>query len=80
MCNLVEGLGDGRASIKSERRTGIATFGNLLSYRNLAQERYIELGGKFLASLLTEDVVFLLRHVGRREIGHVFHQAINGDL
>ena len=57
--------GDG-INLGSSRRTIITTLADALNDRNLGKQWHVHLLGEILATLLTEDIILVLRQLGRK--------------
>lgn len=55
--------------------TGVSAFADALDDRNLAEERNAVSVSHFLAAILSEDVVLVLRKFLWCEPGHILHEA-----
>ena len=61
-------------------RTVVTILANALHDGNLSQQRHVHLFGKAFHPFFPEQVVSVLRQLGRSEPCHVFHQPKDGDI
>ena len=66
--------GDG-IHLGSSRRTIITTLADALNDRNLGKQWHVHLLGEILATLLTEDIILVLRQLGRSKVSHVLDKT-----
>ena len=53
------------------KSTVSANLADALNDRNLGEQRHIHFLGEVLATLLTKDIILVLRQLGRRKVSHV---------
>ena len=59
---------------------GIAVVADALNERYLGEQRYLHLLGKLLAAFLTEDLITVLRQLGRGEPRHILDESEDGHV
>ena len=70
-----ESLTGNRINLGSSRRTIITTLADALNDRNLGKQWHVHLLGEILATLLTEDIILVLRQLGRSKVSHIFDKT-----
>ena len=70
-----ESLTGNGINLGSSRRTIITTLADALNDRNLGEQRHIHFLGEVLATLLTKDIIFVLRQLGRRKVSHILDKS-----
>ena len=77
---VTEGKASHGGIVQCYGTAAIATLADTLYHRDLTQERYSHLLSQTFASLLPEDVVFVLGKFGWSKPGHILHQSKDGDI
>ena len=70
-----EGLSHDGVAVSRRWLSGIAILAHALHHGQLRQQRQSHILGKVLATVLSEDVVFILWQLRRREPRHILHEA-----